>query len=97
MENQIPLKITGLKYNKETNKLERSFDPVSQEELDNISNYRLSFCQSCKEFTNQGKCKLCGCMMKPKSSFIWPLDENGKAFNFILEDGLNYVCRLKKW
>ena len=97
-EPEIPKIPTGYTYDVQNKKMIPSFSIVNPEDINIISEKRLSICRSCELFTKQGACSFCGCGMSYKSALIYPLDDNGKAFQQVDANGnYYYVCHLKKW
>ena len=92
---QLP---TGYTYDIINKRIIPSFSPVNPEDIEILSQKRLSICQECSLFTQQGACSICGCGMGYKATLIYPLDENGKAFYYVDPNGKYiYVCHLMKW
>lgn len=89
---------TGYTYDVATKSMKPSFDSVSIEDINVLSERRLSICRNCELFTNKQACSFCGCGMAYKVTLIYPLDEDGKAFHQVNNLGnYTYVCHLKKW
>jgi recombinational DNA repair protein RecR len=98
MEVIVPQILTGFILDKNSNQIKPSFDPIDPEEIKKISEKRISICQSCELFSNKGSCQFCGCNMSYKSTLLYPLDDDGKAIQYVDSLGrLVYTCNLKKW
>jgi hypothetical protein len=76
-----------------------SFDSVDPEVKKKIENFRTNICTQCNNLRpDKFACRLCGCSLAHKIPMIYPLDEDGIAFNNISLNGeRNYVCPIKKW
>lgn len=83
------------------NKVFPAYDPVDDEEAEKIGKERLDICLQCQfmeKRPNSYACSKCGCHLEYKTKYIYPLDNEGKAFRQIKPDGSYvYVCVLKKW
>ena len=97
--NPLPPKLpTGYTYDVATKIIRPSFEPVQIEDINILTERRISICRKCELFTSQGACSFCGCGMGYKVTLVYPLDENGKAFHQVNHLGnYTYVCHLKKW
>jgi len=96
MENKNIKKPTGFSKDSSDNII-ISYEFISPESIEKMSSDRLLICMACQNYI-EDRCKLCGCGMHYKSALIYPLDDNGKAYNRKKPNGeLGYVCLLKKW
>ena len=90
-------------YDKETNAMTQMFEPVDASITQELYSTRMNICQSCPNLFyhkagSMPSCKLCGCGLTYKTTVIYPLDKDGKAFSFVEPNGNHiYVCRAQKW
>ncbi len=93
--------ITGFIVDHSINQIVPIYDEFDIIEINNMANQRIEICQNCENYISEEeyiKCKLCNCILQTRVVRVYPLDEDGKAYNFILaRGGVRHVCPLKKW
>lgn len=82
----------------------RNIENININEQISLAKQRLDICKTCEhlkkeEKTNIFSCGLCHCGLMHKIKLIFPLDEEGKAFNNFNPYTKEKVpvCKLKKW
>lgn len=94
--------ITGFILDQSLNQVVPTYEQFDLDQINQMANERTAICQECENYMTVPddfiKCRFCGaCKLQTKLVRVYPLDEDGKAYDFIFPNGARYVCRLKKW